>query len=369
MKKKRSTGAIRKRRAAENKMRKLKKRFKKDDERKAKAQELELVKSEAAMYRAKYDKVKREWSKHFQKTTVPSIRCGLATNSKSVVRHANFLTSRMPGCNILSSKVVNFPPEELILGEGVFGKVVVARLETINIDVAVKIQKTHHFSAFDEARILQCLAGSAMFPFVFGTVGNSLVMQLIGKKHEKFGFVTYTVSNQLSLFHKKHVQILSEREENVYLTMGKKDWLQLCLMIIDAVKFMHEKNILHNDIKGDNILISPQSANIIPKLCDFGKATHKACPKVYNLTPEERIRYNAKHRHLAYELRSIPNSAQTELSDIYSVGYLFKTIAYYLKLKCLIPIAHGMKAQDKKLRWTLLQTHLELKNAIESSCV
>lgn len=44
----------------------------------------------------------------------------------------------------------------------------------------------------------------------------------------------------------------------------------VCLRVLQGLKFLHDRHILHRDIKSDNILISSTGAI---KLADFGFAT------------------------------------------------------------------------------------------------
>ena len=57
-------------------------------------------------------------------------------------------------------------------------------------------------------------------------------------------------------------------------------------------------------------------------LVDFGKATMIECSFTYNVALNDECRnlYNDKHRHLAYELRNVPNTKQSPLTDGYSIG-------------------------------------------------
>jgi serine/threonine protein kinase len=45
------------------------------------------------------------------------------------------------------------------------------------------------------------------------------------------------------------------------------------IQIGSAVAFLHNHEILHNDLKFDNILITGDEADPIAKLADFGHAT------------------------------------------------------------------------------------------------
>ena len=51
-------------------------------------------------------------------------------------------------------------------------------------------------------------------------------------------------------------------------------------------------------------------------------------PVVYNLSEEQKLKYNKSHRHLAFELRNMPNCKQSPVTDLYSLGRVFKVIGY-----------------------------------------
>lgn len=42
------------------------------------------------------------------------------------------------------------------------------------------------------------------------------------------------------------------------------------MQIADAVKYLHSYGIIHRDLKVENILMSDNSENAVPKLADFG---------------------------------------------------------------------------------------------------
>ena len=88
---------------------------------------------------------------------------------------------------------------------------------------------------------------------------------------------------------------------------------------------MHKKGFLHNDLKGDNVLLSNYDNAIHPVIIDFGKCRSITNPKRYSLTAKEQRKYKKYHRHIAPELveGTHPQSCQ---SDIYSYGYLLGQI-------------------------------------------
>ena len=87
---------------------------------------------------------------------------------------------------------------------------------------------------------------------------------------------------------------------------------------------MHLKNLLHNDLKSNNLLLNLRNNVWIPKLADMGRVTLKSNPETYKLSNMQRERYNKIYPHLAYELRNVYDWKASISSDICSLGYMFK---------------------------------------------
>ena len=105
-----------------------------------------------------------------------------------------------------------------------------------------------------------------------------------------------------------------------------KEWLKLFAQLAEAVIYVHNKDMLHNDIKGDNVLLSSQTtgdgmSNMHAVLIDFGKCRSVKNPKKYTLNAKEQEKYRKYHCHIAPELIDGTHS-QSFKSDIYSFGFL-----------------------------------------------
>ena len=86
-------------------------------------------------------------------------------------------------------------------------------------------------------------------------------------------------------------------------------WINICVQLADAIKFMHSHSVLHNDLNSDNVLIKKvSSTSYIPKVIDFGKATCVLNPVIYELDEKKKEYYNLHHKHLLCELRNIRRS-------------------------------------------------------------
>ena len=92
-----------------------------------------------------------------------------------------------------------------------------------------------------------------------------------------------------------------------------------------ALKYIHSKDILHNDIKSDNIIIDNRSPVPQSILIDFGKGCFLSEGKFYKLSLAERRRYAIEHPQVAPDLRD-GHCRQTESSDIYSLGRVIQKV-------------------------------------------
>lgn len=119
--------------------------------------------------------------------------------------------------------------------------------------------------------------------------------------------------------------------------------------ICKAVQEMHNRGIVHNDLHSRNVLLRDGS---YVKVIDFGKATLIHDPVVYDVKPgsEKQKTYNRIHRHLAYELRNVPDSYNSEATDIYSLGYLMDRLSVGIKFEKLSSIALQLMAKNPKAR-------------------
>ena len=113
------------------------------------------------------------------------------------------------------------------------------------------------------------------------------------------------------------------------------NWITIFKQAADALDFVHRKGFLHNDLKGDNILLFKENEAIRPVIIDFGKCLGLTNPKRYNLTDKEQRKYKKHHRHIAPELVGGTHPQSCE-SDVYSYGYLLRQITRSLTTKITI---------------------------------
>ena len=92
------------------------------------------------------------------------------------------------------------------------------------------------------------------------------------------------------------------------LFIPQPDLLRMFTQVVLAVQYLHENDILHRDIKPDNILLD-QSRNV--KLCDFGWST--SCTRL-----QIRDTFCGTPEYMSPEM--LFGKGQTHKSDIYSLG-------------------------------------------------
>lgn len=261
----------------------------------------------------------------------------LSLMSKRSVSRKDALFAILPSHATLSSDVVI--EKDRKLGEGTFGIVSMGYIKSLDSFCAIKEGKnSRYFNATFEARVLQSLAGCEYFPYAFGVFDKKLVMELVTNEDR--------------------VVTVSSLQKEKKLTSA--EWESICLRLSSAVKYMHLKNLLHNDLKSNNVLLKLRDNVWIPKLADMGKVTLKTNPETYNLSEAQRERYNKLYPHLAYELRNVYGSKTTFSSDIYSLGYIFKHLEPTSTI--LQMLSNKMLVHDPKKRVTILYVFNALNN-------
>ena len=100
----------------------------------------------------------------------------------------------------------------------------------------------------------------------------------------------------------KVVKVSSMQKEN---KLTSANWNAICFSVASAAKYMHLKNLLHNDLKSNYILLKLKNNVWILKLADTGKFTSKSNPETYKLSNTQKDRYNKINSYLAYASRNI----------------------------------------------------------------
>ena len=219
------------------------------------------------------------------------------------------------------------------LGEGSFGKVYKAEYE--GEDYAIKLEsKSKEDSLLEiEATIMSYLKGPNI-PFIksYGYSGNYnvLVMQLLDKSLEDL--------------------------INKYNTFSIKTTAMLGYQMVYILQYIHDRHIIHRDIKPDNFVMGAKRYNDRLYILDFGLAKKYRSSRTliqYPYIKKKKLtgtaRYASIHALEAYE--------QSRRDDLESVGYV---LMYFLRGE--LPW-QGLKVRSKEDRYKKI---LEKKKEISS---
>ena len=188
-------------------------------------------------------------------------------------------------------------------GEGTFSAVSIGHIKTTNF--FVRLRKDLVISKLylkQECCVLQSLVGCGYFPYVFGVFHRMLVIKLITCEDNKMVIVS------------------SIQKENKLIST---DWNVIYFNLASAVKYVHLKNLLHNDLS-NNILLKLRNNVWIPNLADMGEVILKSNLETYKRIKTQKEHYNKIYPHFPYELGNVYGSKASFSSDIYSLGYMFK---------------------------------------------
>lgn len=131
-----------------------------------------------------------------------------------------------------------------------------------------------------------------------------------------------------------------------------------------ALSFIHSKGYLHNDLKGDNMIISEVDKMLHPIIIDFGKSTTQTKGKVYQLSERDQEKYRKYHKHIAPEVVR-GTHPQSQASDIYAFGLLLSLLCKYEQYEPLRKLAFSCINGSPEKRPTTQQLVAEL----QSQCV
>ena len=190
------------------------------------------------------------------------------------------------------------------LGEGSFGKVYKAEYEGEDYAIKMELKSKDQGLLEIEATIMSYLKGQNI-PYIksFGYSGNYnvLVMQLLDKSLE-------------DLFNK-------------YNKFSIKTTAMLGYQMVNILQYIHDRHIIHRDIKPDNFVMGAKRHNDRLYLLDFGLAKKYRSSRTlvqYPYIKKKKLtgtaRYASIHALEAYE--------QSRRDDLESVGYV---LMYFLR--------------------------------------
>ena len=219
------------------------------------------------------------------------------------------------------------------LGEGSFGKVYKGEYEGEYYALKIEFKSKEQGLLEVEATIMSYLKGPNI-PYIksYGYSGdfNVLVMQLLDKSLEDL--------------------------INKYQTFGIKTTAMLGYQMVNILQYIHDKHIIHRDIKPDNFVMGAKEDNGKLYILDFGLAKKYRSSRTlvqYPYIKKKKLtgtaRYASIHALEAYE--------QSRRDDLESVGYV---LMYFLRGS--LPW-QGLKVRSKDDRYKKI---LEKKKATKT---
>ena len=133
----------------------------------------------------------------------------------------------------------------------------------------------------------------------------------------------------------------------------------------DALLFIHSKEHLHNDLKGDNVIISDANHSLHPVIIDFGKSTTTAKGKLYRLSLRDQEKYRKHHKHIAPEVVR-GTHLQSPATDVYGFGLLMSLLCKYKTNEVLRKLAISCINGSPEKRPTTKQLVAQLQSQCTS---
>ncbi|XP_068691357.1 aurora kinase-like [Montipora foliosa] len=220
--------------------------------------------------------------------------------------------------------------KESPIGSGTFGNVFLARYRGMKAVIKeIKMRGASNSSesqrckqeVLHEGKMLRMLGEHPNLPFLFGVVTQrapcALVMQFHGTGEESI------------TLHK----VVKERIFNKQLTA------EVFTEIAQALRHIHAREIVHNDLKANNVIIQQEGEHYRPIIIDFGKSEEIVKLKAYKGSAD----------YLAPEV--MEGKKQSPASDIFSFGKMLQLSvsgrSFFRLFTEIIVIATSHRAEDR----------------------
>ena len=208
------------------------------------------------------------------------------------------------------------------LGEGSFGAIYAARSEHNWYAIKLENKNKGQNLLENEAYIMSYLHGKRI-PFIksFGYSGeyNVLVMELMGKSLE-------------NIFENLPIKKMTVN------CVGK-----LGIQMIEILEFIHNKHIIHRDIKPDNFVMGRGEKSIYLYLLDFGlakKYRSSTTLKHYPIIKKKNLTGTARYA----SINALNGLTQSRRDDLEAVGYV---LLYFLRGKLPWQGLHVKNKEDR----------------------
>ncbi|XP_068690913.1 serine/threonine-protein kinase 17A-like [Montipora foliosa] len=174
------------------------------------------------------------------------------------------------------------------------------------IEVAAKILKGHanEVDLIREATAMHEIGDHPGVPFLYGICTKDTSLMIIMEYFSQDGKVV----------------TLSDAANTVELSYLL--WSRILLKLTEALSFIHTKGFIHNDLKGNNVLLCEKEPIWQPIVIDYGKCVKvsEATVKTGNL---EQGPSRKRCSHIAPEVLA-GKQPPSHASDMYSLGQIFQ---------------------------------------------
>ena len=141
--------------------------------------------------------------------------------------------------------------------------------------------------------------------------------------------------------------LLDQSLENLFLeshgNFNLKDISMIGIQVLDRLKYIHNKNVIHRDIKPDNFVIGKNKNKNIIYLIDFGLAKQYRNSKTLEHIPFKMIkRLTGTARYAS--INALKGGERSRKDDLESLTYM---ILYFLKGRLPWQGVPGMTKEDK----------------------
>ena len=219
------------------------------------------------------------------------------------------------------------------IGQGSFGQIYEAHYKNVKYALKLENRKKDYNLLQNEAVIINYLKGPNI-PFVksfgFTSYYNIIVMQLLGKSLEN---------------------LLLERK-----MFSLKTVCMLGYQMINILEFIHEKHIVHRDIKPDNFVMGLEELSNMVYLVDFGLAKkYRSMTTLiqYPMIKKDKLTGTARYA----SINALKGYEHSRRDDLESIGYL---LIYFLKGK--LPW-QGINAKTKEEKYIkILEKKIEINS-------
>ena len=227
-------------------------------------------------------------------------------NKENNNNNINNIEEAPEGDEELFSKLI-FSKYKLIkkLGEGSFGKVYKAEYNSKYYAIKFEIREGGQDLLKNEATIMSYLKGNPHIPkaYSYGFSGNYniFVLQLLAKSLE---------------------DIFNERQK-----FSLKTGAMLAYQMIEVLKYIHSKHIIHRDIKPDNFVLGSDEFNAYLYLVDFGLAKKYRSSKTLKQNPymkKKKLTGTARYA----SIHAMEEMEQSRRDDLEAVSYV---IMYFIR--------------------------------------